>query len=105
MNNAFTRPFKFEWLPDNPPRVIDTNGKVIAVLSTGTLDGPYETFIIRTMGEALADSGNDCGNCGYRLDANEQLYQSNETTLLLCRTCKAAENEGMADYEQHEAGR
>lgn len=50
--------WKFEWDSDgSPPRIIDTEGKVVAILSTGTLKGAYDTDVIIANAKRLL-SGN-----------------------------------------------
>lgn len=42
-SEAYPRPWRGEWIGDNPPRVRAANGNVVCVVSTGRLNGAHDT--------------------------------------------------------------
>lgn len=52
--NSLPTPWSFQWDGDSPPVIFDANGKCVCILSTGTLNGAYETEKIKRL-----LSGND----------------------------------------------
>jgi len=49
----FPEPWKFTWSKDSVPKIVDAEGKTIAVLSTGTIEGPFEPEEITEVGELI----------------------------------------------------
>ena len=46
INDALPEPYYFEWAKGMPPRILDAEGRCVAVISTGTLSGSHETKVI-----------------------------------------------------------
>ena len=49
----FPAPWKFVWKDYDAPKVVSANGSVIVVLSTGTINGPYDPEDIVEIGKLI----------------------------------------------------
>jgi hypothetical protein len=54
VNKRWPRPWKFRWCHPNPPTIYDAEGKVVCVLSTGTLAGAFNDAEISELGKWMA---------------------------------------------------
>jgi hypothetical protein len=53
MDENWPPPWRFEWTTGRPV-VLAANGRVVCVLPTGTLKGPFETEDVAALGEWIA---------------------------------------------------
>lgn len=56
--NSNPTPWSFEWDGQAPPMILDANGGVVAVLSTGTISGAYDTKAIIANASRILNKSN-----------------------------------------------
>jgi argonaute-like protein implicated in RNA metabolism and viral defense len=54
VEKLFPHPWRMEWKETNPPKIVADNGRTIAVVTTGTIHGPYDTEVILELSNNLA---------------------------------------------------